>query len=55
MLMAVEMWVKRDHKAEWRQWSSWLDTIAAQVSKVDGVTTALTARWTAARHADQRG
>jgi L-seryl-tRNA(Ser) seleniumtransferase len=41
MLMAVEMWVKRDHKAEWRQWLSWLDTIAVQVSKVDGVTTAI--------------
>ena len=41
MLMAVEMWVKRDHKAEWNRWMSWLNTIAAQVSKVDGVTTAI--------------
>src|SRR2546427_7865049 len=42
MLMAVEMWVKRDHDAEWNRWMSWLDSIAAQVSKVEGVTTAIT-------------
>ena len=42
MLMAVEMWVQRDHKAEWNRWMSWLDAIAAQVTKVDGVTTAIT-------------
>src|SRR2546430_1983243 len=42
MLMAVEMWVKRDHKAEWNRWMSWLDSIAAQVSRVEGVTTAMT-------------
>ncbi|HJZ74514.1 MAG TPA: hypothetical protein VKE51_22410 [Vicinamibacterales bacterium] len=41
MLMAVEMWVKRDHKAEWSRWMSWLDSIAAQVSKVEGVTTSI--------------
>ena len=28
MLMAVEMWVKRDHDAEWKRWTSWLDHIA---------------------------
>ena len=28
MLAAVEMWVKRDHKAEWAQWEVWLDQIA---------------------------
>jgi L-seryl-tRNA(Ser) seleniumtransferase len=39
MLEAVEMWVKRDHKAEWRQWESWLDTISASVKRIDGVTT----------------
>lgn len=39
MLAAVEMWVKRDHKAEWAQWESWLTTIAASVKRVDGVTT----------------
>jgi L-seryl-tRNA(Ser) seleniumtransferase len=39
MLAAVEAWVKRDHKAEWAQWESWLDQIAASVKRVDGVTT----------------
>ncbi len=39
MLAAVEMWPKRDHKAEWDQWQSWLDHISSQVTKVDGVTT----------------
>ena len=28
MLAAVEMWVKRDHKAEWTQWEGWLGPIA---------------------------
>jgi L-seryl-tRNA(Ser) seleniumtransferase len=41
MLMAVEMWVKRDHDAEWTRWMSWLDAIAAQVSRIEGVTTAI--------------
>ena len=41
MLMAVEMWVKRDHKAEWNRWMSWLDAIAARVAKIDGVTTSI--------------
>jgi uncharacterized pyridoxal phosphate-dependent enzyme len=39
MLAAVEMWVKRDHKAEWAQWEAWLAHIASSVQKVDGVTT----------------
>ncbi len=39
MLAAVEMWVKRDHKAEWAQWEAMLDHIAASVKRVDGVTT----------------
>ena len=39
MLMAVEMWMKRDHKAEWSRWMSWLDSIAKHVSTIDGVTT----------------
>jgi L-seryl-tRNA(Ser) seleniumtransferase len=38
MLEAVEMWVKRDHKAEWAQWLAWLDHIAKRVSALDGVT-----------------
>ena len=39
MLAAVEMWVKRDHEAEWKTWLSWLGQIAATVDKVPGVTT----------------
>ena len=38
MLMAVEMWLKRDHKAEYDQWMSWMDHIAKRVSSIDGVT-----------------
>lgn len=41
MLAAVEMWVKRDHKAEWKQWEDWLDHIAVSVKRVDGVTTSV--------------
>jgi uncharacterized pyridoxal phosphate-dependent enzyme len=39
MLMAVEMWVKRDHEAEWKRWSGWLDHIGGRVSTIAGVTT----------------
>jgi L-seryl-tRNA(Ser) seleniumtransferase len=39
MLAAVEMWVKRDHKAEWKMWESWLDEISTSVKRVNGVTT----------------
>jgi L-seryl-tRNA(Ser) seleniumtransferase len=42
MLMAVEMWTRRDHKAEWSRWLSWLDDIAKQVTRIDGVTTSVT-------------
>jgi len=41
MLMAVEMWAKRDHKAEWSRWMGWLDSIAKTVSRVEGVTTSI--------------
>src|SRR5258705_8983453 len=41
MLMAVEQWTKRDHAAETKQWHVWLDAIAAHVTKIDGVTTAV--------------
>jgi hypothetical protein len=41
MLMAVEMWAKRDHQAEWNQWLLWLDQIAKRVSAIDGVTTSI--------------
>jgi len=39
MLAAVEAWKTRDHDAEWKTWHGWLETIAARVEKVDGVTT----------------
>ena len=42
MLMAVEMWMKRDHDAEWAKWTSWLNLIADRVKTVGGVRTAIT-------------
>jgi L-seryl-tRNA(Ser) seleniumtransferase len=39
MLAAVEMWMKRDHQAEWHAWEQWLDHIATSVKRIDGVTT----------------
>ncbi len=42
MLMAVEMWVKRDHDAEWKRWTSSLDHIAKRLASIDGVTTTIT-------------
>jgi seryl-tRNA(Sec) selenium transferase len=42
MLMAVEMWMKRDHDAEWKTWQAWIDHIAQRVTAVDGVTTSVT-------------
>jgi D-glucosaminate-6-phosphate ammonia-lyase len=39
MLAAVEAWVKRDHKAEWAEWESWLATISQAATKVAGVKT----------------
>ena len=41
MLAAVEMWVKRDHQGRMGAWEAWLDQIATQVKKVDGVTSEL--------------
>jgi uncharacterized pyridoxal phosphate-dependent enzyme len=41
MLAAVEMWVKRDHDAEWKRWLTALDYIARRVTALDGVTTAV--------------
>jgi L-seryl-tRNA(Ser) seleniumtransferase len=42
MLAAVEAWVKRDHAAEWKQWTGWLDHISRRVSSIPGVTTNVT-------------
>ncbi len=39
MLTAVEMWYRRDHKAEWQTWESWLGEVATAVEHVQGVTT----------------
>src|SRR5262249_6846103 len=41
MLMAVEMWTRRDHAAEWKQWISWLDSISTHVSRIPGVSTSI--------------
>lgn len=38
MLAAVEMWTKRDHKAEWAQWEGWLGHISSRVTSIQGVT-----------------
>jgi hypothetical protein len=37
LLVAVEMWLKRDHEGERRQMQCWVDHIAARVGKVAGV------------------
>jgi len=42
MLMAVEMWMKRDHDAEWKTWTSWLDYVGKRVASVPTVTTNIT-------------
>jgi L-seryl-tRNA(Ser) seleniumtransferase len=42
MLTAVEMWAKRDHDAEWKQWLAWLDLISRRMTAIDGVTTTIT-------------
>jgi L-seryl-tRNA(Ser) seleniumtransferase len=39
MLAAVEMWKKRDHQAEWKQWQAWVDYMADRIGKAPGVTT----------------
>ncbi|GAA2140995.1 hypothetical protein GCM10009802_51430 [Streptomyces synnematoformans] len=39
MLAAVEMWVRRDHDAEYAEWTHWLKQISRRVSSVRGVTT----------------
>ncbi len=38
LLAAVEMWVKRDHDAEWKMWEGWLDEIWEAVQVVPTVT-----------------
>jgi len=41
MVAAVEAWVKRDHKAEWSKWLSYLETIQTRLRAIDGVTFAV--------------
>jgi D-glucosaminate-6-phosphate ammonia-lyase len=41
MLTAVEMWFKRDHAAERKKWTSRLESIAAKLNSIDGVTTSI--------------
>src|SRR5205085_9015289 len=41
MLAAVEMWVKRDHKAEWKQREDQLNHMSTSVKRVEGVTTSV--------------
>jgi L-seryl-tRNA(Ser) seleniumtransferase len=41
MLTAVEMWMKRDHAAEQRLWTSWLEHIAGRLADVPGVSTSI--------------
>ena len=41
MVAAVEAWVKRDHKAEWSKWLSYLDTISKRVSTIESVKTSV--------------
>ncbi len=37
MLTAVEMWKKRNHDAEWKQWEGWLEEISTSARRVNGV------------------
>ncbi len=53
MLAAVEMWVQRDHKAEWAQWESWLNYIGGRVTTVAGVTTQILQPEDLSNHAPQ--
>ncbi|HTS24512.1 MAG TPA: hypothetical protein VMH81_01465 [Bryobacteraceae bacterium] len=38
MLAAVEMWSLRDHPKEDEMWTGWMQTIAARVGQIEGVT-----------------
>ena len=41
LLAAVEQWVARDHKAEWKEWERRLGVITDAVKDVDSVTTGI--------------
>ena len=53
MLAAVEAWVKRDYKAEFRTWESWLAAISKTVTAVPGVTTEVRQPNSLSNHAPQ--
>ncbi len=53
MLAAVEMWVKRDHDAEWKQWEGWINYIGAETTRVPGVTTEILQPEDLSNHAPQ--
>src|SRR5260370_13944329 len=36
MLAAVEMWTRRDHKAEWAEWESWVSYIGQRGTAIAG-------------------
>ncbi|MEX1241722.1 MAG: selenocysteine synthase [Cyclobacteriaceae bacterium] len=42
MLTAVEMWMKRDHTAEQKTWTSWAEYIALHLKSIPGVRTEIT-------------
>jgi L-seryl-tRNA(Ser) seleniumtransferase len=37
MLTAVEMWTRREHKAEWKKWLGWLDVVRKRLAAVNGL------------------
>ena len=53
MLAAVEAWVKRDYKAEFAVWESWLASISKVVTTVPGVTTEVRQPNSLSNHAPQ--
>lgn len=53
MLAAVEMWVQRDHDAEWKNWESWIGLIGDRVKRIDGITTEVLQPRTLSNHAPQ--
>ncbi|MEN8229224.1 MAG: aminotransferase class V-fold PLP-dependent enzyme [Bacteroidota bacterium] len=42
MLAAVHAWTTRDHKAEWKEWMSWLDLIGERMLTISGIKTEVT-------------
>ncbi len=53
MLAAVEAWVKRDYRAEFKVWESWLAAISKTVTAVNSVTTEVRMPNSLSNHAPQ--